>query len=85
MFADRPAARQDNRDVGGRDIDAFVEDFARDDDGIGAVVEAFENGASFLDRALVGDGGDEVFAADAVNCSVVGRKDDRAVGAVLGE
>ena len=83
MFPDRSTPRQDDGNTGCRNIDAFVQNFAGHDNGISAGVKSGKDIASFLDGALVRDGRNEEFAADAVNRLIICGENDRPVVPVL--
>ena len=79
MFADGTAPRQYDRDIGRRNIHAFIEHFARHHDRILPRIESLQHRTSFLDRTLMRNGRNQILPADAIDSGIVCRKNNRSV------
>ena len=82
VFADAAGAGEDDADVGGRHVHAFVEHLAGDDDVVCAGVESLEDLLAFARLGLMRDGGHQEAARDLVDAGVVVGENDDAVEGV---
>src|SRR5690606_31468116 len=82
VLADASRAREDDRDVRRRHVDALVQDARRDEERKRSRVETLEDVVPLLHARLMRDRGDEEAPRDAVHGGVVAREDQHAILAV---